>query len=214
MEGRVVMVRLRGAVSGEDLGAVTVTSFEELHNRCPTGARFLYEAREITTQDELDALGDEVELQVLVDAEAAARAATVEALLECDPLDIASLTRLALAAGKLDGGFWDRKPEVLRVVRTHGALFGWAGRVLRGDADVALATLRAHPPGSECWQRCFPRGAMAILRDGLLRDDALAQEAARLDVDASLLQRRRAARAHALARASGSRVHTPQDRHI
>ena len=198
------MVRLRGAVSGEDLGAVTVTSFEELHNRCPTGARFLHEEREITTPDELDALGDEVELQVLVDAEAAARAATVEALLECDPLDVASLTRLA---GKLDGGFWDRKPEVLRVVRKHGALFGWAGRVLRGDADVALATLRAHPPGSECWQRCFPRGAMAVLRDGLSRDDALAQEAARLDMDAlqrrrldmDALQRRRAARAHALA---------------
>ena len=160
------MVRLRGVVSGEDLGAVTVTSFEELHDRCRTGARFLYEAREITTQDELDALGDVVELQVVVDAEAAARAATVEALLECDPLDVASLTRLALAAGKLDGGFWDRKPEVLRVVRKHGALFGWAGRALRGDAGVALAALRAHPLGTQLRQ-LFPCNRVSYIECAL-----------------------------------------------
>ena len=120
-------MRLRGAISGEELGTVTVKSFDQLHDHCGRGARFLDGAREIATQDELDAQGDVVELQVVIDVEAAARAATVEALLECDPLDVASLARFAVAAGKLDAGFWDRKPEVLRVVRKHGALFGWAG---------------------------------------------------------------------------------------
>ena len=59
------------------------------------------------------------------------------------------------AACRLHAGFWDRKPEVLCVVRTYAVLFGWAGAALRKDADVVLAALHAHPQGSECWLRCF-----------------------------------------------------------
>ena len=145
---------MRGAISGEELGTVTVTSFDQLQNRCGRGVRFLDGAREIATQADLDSLDDVAELQVVVDTEAVARAAAVEALLECDPLDVASLVRLA-AACRLHAGFWDRKPEVLRVVRKHAVLFGWAGAALRKDADVVLAALHAHPQGSECWLRCF-----------------------------------------------------------
>ena len=86
-------MRLRGAISGEELGTVTVTSFDQLQNRCGRGVRFLDGAREIATQADLDSLDGVAELQVVVDTEAVARAAAVEALLECDPLDVASLVR-------------------------------------------------------------------------------------------------------------------------
>ena len=65
MENREVVVRLRGAISGEELGTVTVTSFDQLQNRCGRGVRFLDGAREIATQADLDSL-DGVALGAMV----------------------------------------------------------------------------------------------------------------------------------------------------
>ena len=69
-------------------------------------------------------------------------------------------------------------------------------RCLAGpEGQCGKTPMCAHPPGSECWQRCFPFGVRTVLGAGLLRDDAFMQEALRLDLDASLLQRGRTARA-------------------